>query len=303
MAGNRAHGRPLDQRRPSRDLLLHRRRRAQARTRRRRVEQCSQSCPPGDRSARRGRRARRNLPPHRRVVRVRSGMADPDGDGHRVRARCARRVRQRAPEPAARVPARPRRARRPDRDPHHRGVLHHEPEPGRASARRGDHRALRPPQPVPARSDARSAGRSDGAAGVPQLVARAGLGRARDDRGRRTGSGDGPQTRRTRRPPPRTMVERADPPALRVLGSAGADPPGRTLAARPGLLGHPDRAAGRQADRHHPRRLAGLVHETPGRTRQDIVRRTRDGLRSRRHRLHRVAADERTRVRRTIGGA
>ena len=56
-------------------------------------------------------------------------------------------------------------------------------------------------------------------------------------------------------------------PAVRVLGGAGRR--SRQVAPSqlsPGVLGHPRGAAGRQAHRHHARRLARLVHATPGRS-------------------------------------
>ena len=62
-------------------------------------------------------------------------LADPDGDRHRLRARRARDVRHVAAHPRARVPARPRGARRPHRDPHHRVLLHERRRPRRARLR------------------------------------------------------------------------------------------------------------------------------------------------------------------------
>ena len=64
------------------------------------------------------------------------------------------------------------------------------------------------------------------------------------------------------------------------------------------LLGHPRRPPGRQARRHHPRRLARLPHQSESRARPHPAGRSPHDRRPRRHRLHGVAAHERTRLRR-----
>ena len=100
LARPRPLDRALDQRRAARDLLLHRRGRAEARTRDRRAQQPLEGPLARDRRDRRGRRARPHLLRVHRRHRHGRRLAHPDGDRHRLRARGARHVRHAGSRPA-----------------------------------------------------------------------------------------------------------------------------------------------------------------------------------------------------------
>ena len=116
----------LGRRRAARRLLLRRRHRAQARAGRRRAAR-----PQGRRAARVAALCGMAVPA---LVYVAvnvigggslAGLGRPDRHRHRLRARRPRRHRHLPARRAARLPAHPRRRRRPLRDPDHRDLLHH----------------------------------------------------------------------------------------------------------------------------------------------------------------------------------
>ncbi len=225
--------------------------------------------------AARGRRDRagRDLPRVHRRHPDRRRLADPDGDRHRLRAGRARRVRPVPADPRAHLPARARGARRPHRDPHHRLLLHERRRPRRARLRHHRDRAVRRRQPAheasveldpvaPAAVADHAAARG---ARRARVVLRLPIGRARDDRRRGPRARDGPAPGRAGRPRARAVVERRHPAVVRLHRGDGARAAGVAERARPGVLGHPRRPAGRQDRRHHDRRRARRA----GRTTED----------------------------------
>ena len=136
-----------------------------------------------------------------------------------------------------------------------------------------------------------------------RLVLRLPVGRARDDRRRRARPRDGPAPGRARGARARAVVERRHPSAVRVHRGDGAGAAGVAERARSGVLGHPRRPSGRQDRRHH-RSPGSSAASSRARSRapRPHVRRPRRRGRPRRHRLHRVAAHERARLRRAPRG-
>ena len=153
----RAHPGPLGRRRAARPVLLRRRARAQARVPRRRP--AHPGARPRSPSSRHspaspvpalvftvavvggGRRLRRDL----------RGLGDPDGHRHRLRPRGARRHRLPPALGAARLPAHPRRRRRPHRDHDHRDLLHRGPRGPPPAARALPLGRVRVPRAAPDR--------------------------------------------------------------------------------------------------------------------------------------------------------
>ncbi|CAA9243957.1 MAG: Na+/H+ antiporter NhaA type, partial [uncultured Blastococcus sp.] len=305
------HAGHLGRGRPAGDLLLRRGTGAQAGVRRRRSPRAAARGAARCRRRRRHGRPRAPLraPQPRRPGRRPAGLGDPVGDRHRVRPRRPRGDQHPPADRAAHLPAHPGRGRRPAGDRRHRDLLH------RGVVPRVPHTDARPARRlrVP-RAEAGALLVAAAPAGGAHLGVHARVGHPRHGRRRPAGlRRPGGAQRRGRRPGRRPRAGRAvrapHPPAVGRRRRAGVRlllrGRGRRWGVRPGRLAggqHRDRdhgrARGRQGDRDHRRRLAGVpLHPRPARRAPGVARRP-GPVPARGHRVHGVAADHRTGLRR-----